>query len=107
MESRDGDFGLKSAYRRVVGLGSPLPFHGNWVWTLKTLPRIQALLWKCCHDSIGVKECLIAREMIMDLTCPLCHTGVESIAHALRDCLVIMPTWNLLGIPYSSGIFFS
>ena len=80
--SRDGEFDLKSAYRHVADLGSPRQFHGNWVWTIKTLPRIQSFLWKCCHDSIDFKERLVTRGMVMDLTCPLCHNDVESITHA-------------------------
>ena len=105
--SRGGEFDLKSAYIHAADLGSPRQFHGNWVWTIKTLPRIQSFLWKCCHDSIDVKERLVTRGMVMDLTCPLCHNDVESITHALRDCPVGMHTWNLFGIPYSSNTFFS
>ena len=77
MGAKHGEFNLKSVYRIALSLGPSQPFQGKWVWDLKTLPRIQTFLWKCCHNSIGVKECLVSRGMVMDTTCPLCHGGVE------------------------------
>lgn len=105
--SKHGDFDLKSAYMLATNLGPPQPFHGNQVWALKTLLRIQIFLWKCCHSSIDVKECLVARGMTMETTCPLCHGNIESIGHTLRDCLIIVPIWNALGSQSSNGQFFS
>ena len=58
MGAKHGAFDLKSAYRIALSLGPSQPFHGKWVWDLKTLPRIQTFLWKCCHHSIGVKSAL-------------------------------------------------
>ncbi|XP_023898408.1 uncharacterized protein LOC112010297 [Quercus suber] len=77
MGSRDGEFDLKSAYRQ------------------------------CYHDSIGVKDRLVARGLVVDLTCPLCHSDVKTISHALKDCLVSIRTWNDIGIPSGSNTFFS
>ncbi|KAL0000416.1 hypothetical protein SO802_014197 [Lithocarpus litseifolius] len=85
MGSRDGEFDLKSAYRQTAELGTPRQFHGN----------------------IGVKDRLVAREMVMDLACPLCHSEDETIAHALRDCPVSMQTWNDIGVSAGSNNFFS
>ncbi|KAL0016453.1 hypothetical protein SO802_003522 [Lithocarpus litseifolius] len=107
MGSRDGEFDLRGAYRHATELGPPRQFHGKWIWTINTLQRIQSFLWKCCHDSIGVKDRLVARWMVMDLTCPLCHNDVKTISHALRDYPVSMQTWNVIGIPYCSNTFFS
>jgi len=98
---------MKSAYRHAAELGLSCQFHGKWVWTINTLPRIQAFLWKCCHDSIGVKDCLVARGMDIDLVCPLCHNDVETISHVLRDCPISMQTWNEIGVPYCTNTFFS
>ena len=98
---------MKSAYRHAAELGPPRQFHGKWVWTINTLPRIQAFLWKCCHDSIGVKDRLVARGMVMDLVCPLSHNDVETISHVLRDCPISMQTWNEIGVPYCTNTFFS
>ena len=54
--TKHGDFDLHSAYRLAKNLGSVEPFHGKWVWYLKILPRIQFFLWKCCHNSVRVRE---------------------------------------------------
>ena len=55
------------------------------------LPRIQMFIWRCMQNSIGVKECLVRRGIPIDNTCPLCHSEVETIAHALCDCCTIQP----------------
>ena len=39
--TKHGKFDLKSAYRLAVELATPEPFHGNWVWDLKILPRFR------------------------------------------------------------------
>ena len=54
--TKHGDFDLHNAYRLAANLGPIEPFHGKWIWDLKALPRIQIFLWKCCHNSIGVRE---------------------------------------------------
>lgn len=106
MGAKHGDFDLTSAYRLAMELGPPQPFHGSWVWSIKTLPRIQTFLWKCCHNNIGVKECLVARGMELETCCPLCHGDIESIEHALRSYPIIATVWNALGIINNNGAFF-
>ena len=102
-----GSFELKSAYLLAI---DPLPdpgFQGKWIWKLDTLPRIQMFLWKCMHQSIGVKECLQARGMLIDTACPHCLSRSESILHALRDCHVVKKVWHQLGVHPLDNIFFS
>ncbi|XP_075670193.1 uncharacterized protein LOC142639955 [Castanea sativa] len=81
--AKHGDFDLHNAYRLAGNLGSVEPFHRKWVWDLKTLPRIHFFLWKCCHNSVRVRERLAARGISTNVTCPLCQSGVETISHAL------------------------
>lgn len=76
----------KSAYRLVVGLDQNLEYNGHWIWKLQSLLKIQFLLWKCAHNSIGVNDCLVARGVNIDPFCPLCRKELETIMHALRDC---------------------
>lgn len=54
-----------------------------------------------------MKECLIARGMQLDGTCPMCHTATESISHAFHDCSVVKPTWHQLSINHNNTTFFS
>ncbi|KAL4599564.1 hypothetical protein ACB092_11G135600 [Castanea dentata] len=53
--SSQGEFDLKSAYLLTLEPTVEVPFKEKWVWNLKTLPRIQAFVWRCMHQSIGVK----------------------------------------------------
>ena len=95
--SPKGGFDLKSAYLLTIDSRGDAPFKGNWIWKLKTMPRIQAFLWKFMHNSIGVNHCLMARGVQVEAVCPRCHTEAESILHALRDCPVSKRIWLQLG----------
>ena len=39
--SAKGDFDLKSAYLLAIDSMGDAPFKGQWIWKLKTLPKIQ------------------------------------------------------------------
>lgn len=80
--SSKGDFDLKSAYLLTLEPDLEVPLRGKWIWKLKTLPRIQYFVWQCMHHSIGVKECLSARGIPLDSSCPICLNGPENILHA-------------------------
>ena len=69
-----------------MGDDTNLPFNADWIWKLMTLPRIQFFLWKCAHNSIGEKDCLVGRGVGSDNQCAICQGGAESILHALRNC---------------------
>ena len=88
-----GGFDLKSAYLLSIDSRGDAPFKGDWIWKLKTLLRIQAFVWKCMHNSIGVKQCLMTRGIQVEAYCPHCHIDAESILHALRDCPASKRVW--------------
>ena len=100
-----GGFDLKSAYLLTIDSRGDAPFKGNWIWKLKTMPRIQAFLWKCMHNSIGVNHCLMTRRVQVEAVCPRCHTEAESILYALRDCPVSKRIWLQLGRQTSDSLF--
>ena len=102
-----GAFDLKSAYLLAIEPLHDSPFQGKWIWKLDTLHRIQTFIWKCMHQIIGVKDCLAARGMLIDTSCPLCQCRSESIMHALRDCRIVRTTWHQLGIYHTNTSFFS
>ena len=101
-----GGFDMKSAYLLASNLGNTKLFLGTWIWRLHTLPRIQMFIWRCMHNSIGVKECLARRGIPIDNTCPLCHSEAETIAHALLDCCNVHPIWQQLGVQRTNNAFF-
>ena len=102
--SPKGTFDLKSTYRIAMGDECIKPFSALWIWKVNTLPRIRTFLWKCAHNSIGVKVCLERRGVSHDTTCPLCQ-GAKSILHALRDCPLLRCLWNQLGVSPSNQAF--
>ena len=61
-------------------------FSGNWVWKSATWPKIQCFLWQCLHNSIPIREVLVAKGLSIPHSCPLCGVASESIIHTLRDC---------------------
>ena len=89
IDSEHGTFNIGSAYKLATRVGSDASFEGSWIWKVKILPRIQSFVWLCLHNSIGVKDCLLSRGIVLESSCPLCHSANESILHALRDCEVV------------------
>lgn len=100
-------FDIKSAYLLASNLLDDDSFSGSWIWKLPALPRIQLFMWKCMHQSIGVKECLANRGIPLDTTCLVCHLESESITHALRDSSLVKPLWLKLGANCLQPTFFS
>ena len=105
--SAKGNFDMKSAYLLAKDHMAVDSFPGYWIWKLQTLPKIQIFIWRCMHNSIGVKECLAKRGIPLDTSCPLCFEQPESISHALRDCRLVKPIWYQLGAHICNANFFS
>ena len=102
-----GSFDLKSAYSMsLVDENNPRLKLG-WVWKLETLPRIKSFIWRCAHNSVGVKGCLVRRGMGEDDSCPICQVESESILHALRDCARVKAVWIQLGVRWQNREFWS
>lgn len=93
----NGMSSLQSAYVLAVCLENAPIFERQWIWKTNTLLNIQLFLWKCYHQSIGVKSCLYARGVDSGILCPLCQLALETIIHALCDCTVIRLIWHQLG----------
>ena len=100
-----GEFDLKNAYLLTTDSRGDAPFMGNWIWKLKTMPRIQTFVWKCMHYSIGVNQCLMSRGVHVKANCPRCHREVESVLHALHDCPVSKRIWQQLGRQVTDAFF--
>ena len=93
-----GIFDLKSAYSIAMGTDFTLPVNASWIWKSETLPRIKTLLWRCTHNNIGVKTCLAKRGIVDEDWCPIYQRDLETILHALRDCLRVKEVWIQSGV---------
>jgi ribonuclease HI len=100
-DSRNGDFCLKLAYllacKPPAGYINDSP--SNWIWKVPTSPRICFFLWQCYHNSVPVRETLVARGINIPNTCPRCLGPNESLLHVLRDCPDSSSFWHDLNIP--------
>lgn len=105
--SDHGILNLGSAYKIATYEGNVGSFRGKWIWKAKVLPRIQYFVWLCYHESVGVKEFLNQRGMLLDTQCLLYHTSSKSILHALHDYKVVKHVWNQLGENRVNSSFFS
>ncbi|XP_075655084.1 uncharacterized protein LOC142625285 [Castanea sativa] len=105
--SSKGGFSSKGAYRLATQSLKAFCFPGSWIWKTCTLPKIQMFIWKCMHNSVGVRSYLAKRGLHISLDCPLCHTKPETISHALRDCKFVKPIWQQLGQQKGNQDFFS
>ncbi|KAL1216437.1 putative mitochondrial protein [Cardamine amara subsp. amara] len=65
------------------------------VWSLPTVPKIKAFLWRATNDTLPVMESLQSRGLDGDIRCQLCGMEGESINHALFTCTVARQTWAL------------
>ena len=100
-----GCFDLKSAYSFAREVDDVEIIDAGWIWKLETLPKIKTFLWRCVHNSIGVKDCLARRGFMDDKGCFMCHRDPETILHALRDCLRVKHIWSQLGVKGDSSVF--
>ena len=68
--SSKGDFDIRSVYLLTINSSGndSDSFSSSCIWKLSSLPRIQIFIWKCMHQSIGVKECLANRGIPIDTT---------------------------------------
>ena len=103
--STRGGFDVKSAYKLAEHTNYMPALSTGWIWKINTLPRIKTFIWRCVHDSIGVKGCLARRGFGTDDLCPICQEEKESALHALRDCARVRAVWLQLGVSYMNHAF--
>lgn len=100
-----GGFDVKSAYKLAVDTNNMPSLSAGWIWNINTLPRIKNFIWRCVHNSIGLKGCLTRRGVGTDDLCPICQEEKESVLHALRDCLRVRTIWLHMRVRYTNQVF--
>ncbi|KAK2659344.1 hypothetical protein Ddye_005877 [Dipteronia dyeriana] len=48
--------------------------------------QIKMLVWRVCHDWLPTMTVLCKRKSLMDKTCLMCNSKLETILHALKGC---------------------
>ena len=71
-------------------------FDGRWVriWSASATPRARNLCWRACHDALPTCVNLHKRGVEIDVYCPVCGAGYETISHIFLDCEFAMDFWR-------------
>jgi hypothetical protein len=73
------------------------------LWTLPTIPRHKALLWRILNKAIPVRSALNSRGIQCSILCPRCLQGEETISHLFMSCERTKKVWfgSNLGIMFN------
>jgi hypothetical protein len=111
--TKNGVYSVKSGYNTLKhwhdnNMGStsnPNPNNPIWkkIWSLPTIPRHKALLWRIANNSIPVRSALSHRGIQCSILCPRCLQGEETISHLFMECDRATRVWfgSNLGIKFS------
>ncbi|KAG2275937.1 hypothetical protein Bca52824_058492 [Brassica carinata] len=64
------------------------------IWRMSTIPKIRKFLWGAASGGLGVAERLTAHGMHVEITCKLCHQGIETIEQVLFQCTKAQKLWS-------------
>jgi ribonuclease HI len=79
----------------------------DWIWKVRTNPRIQFFIWQCYHLSVPVRDTLASRGINIPTYCPRCSGSTETLIHLLRDCPDSIAFWNGFRFPSVGNQFYS
>lgn len=103
----NGSFTIKSAYQSFVKDESTLE-DKNWrlIWGNSTPLRVKNFLWLAWKCRL-LKNSKRARQGLTDyVSCGVCGAIIESVTHALRDCIIAKEVWLRLLNPDAKNDFF-
>ncbi|XP_048596367.1 uncharacterized protein LOC125578115 [Brassica napus] len=64
------------------------------IWRMRTIPKIRTFVWRAASGALAVAERLTAHGMPVEMTCMLCHQGIETIEHVLFQCTKAQELWS-------------
>lgn len=60
---------------------------------LDVQPKLCHFIWKACKETLPIRKGLVvARKIIDDPLCPICHNQEESMSHCLTTCPFVART---------------
>nr|KYP56524.1 Putative ribonuclease H protein At1g65750 family [Cajanus cajan] len=97
IDSPTGEFNMRSAYSMLRGNGDN---HTHQVYRdiarWQAPERLRMFLWRVAQDSLVTNSFRLYRGLTECAICPLCHAGLETAMHILRDCHLVTRVWNVL-----------
>ncbi|XVF29969.1 hypothetical protein REPUB_Repub16aG0017000 [Reevesia pubescens] len=76
------------------------------VWYSDVPTKLRVFMWKVQHDILPVLTNLAKKRVPVDVFCPRCKQAEETVAHALRDCLLAQEVWSKVEINWGSNCDF-
>jgi hypothetical protein len=75
------------------------------LWSLDTIHRHKAFIWRVIQNSIPVKTALAKRNIPCNTLCPRCLQKEETLDHAFMHCIHVSKTWfgSKLGIRFDQS----
>lgn len=101
----NGQYTVKTGYQlwheSNVGVGTIIQSNGwNKLWRLNLPHKIKIFLWRFCRNNVPVRRRLSAKGVRLPITCPMCMSDVEHMAHVFFDCPFALSCWQYAGIVY-------
>ncbi|KAF7838458.1 reverse transcriptase [Senna tora] len=99
-----GTFTLRSAYDLACGAYKSDPLRTNkskdlsWVWKLKCYPKIMMFIWQCMRNALPCKTILCSKGIMLNIVCPVCSVGVESLDHLFASCFETRKVWEVMNV---------
>ncbi|XP_050386378.1 uncharacterized protein LOC126802738 [Argentina anserina] len=90
----NGTFSVKSAYNSLFDLTEPVNPQWKTIWSLSIPPKLKTFFWTVLHKKLLTNVQRATRGFTHDKTCPICHSGDETLLHLLRDCPRAMLIWK-------------
>lgn len=100
--SKDGWYSVRSAYNMLISIhicdqassfDGKVLFDWKYVWHVNLPPKIKTFAWKALKNGIAAKSLLHVRGLTVDVVCPMCGEGEESIMHMLVKCKEVRLIW--------------
>ncbi|KAK3188146.1 hypothetical protein Dsin_027707 [Dipteronia sinensis] len=89
-----GNFSVKSAYGGISSAECLSTWTWKFIWSLKIPPRVLHFLWLLLHGKILTNLQRAVRRMDVDVSCPRCNSGIETMDHLLRGCKISIAVWD-------------
>ncbi|XP_038975767.1 uncharacterized protein LOC120106782 [Phoenix dactylifera] len=75
---------------------------GDWIWSLRVLPRIALFMWKVAWGCLPTRSILAQQGMRISSTCGSC-SEVKTIYHVLIEYPRASQIWRSAGVHFDQG----
>ncbi|KAL0010896.1 hypothetical protein SO802_006004 [Lithocarpus litseifolius] len=101
LHNRKGIYSVKSGYhvaRKVLrecvecstGLGQQV---WKQLWKVRVPNKMKVFAWRACQEILPTRVNLAKRKIIRINTCCCCQRALETVIHAIWECLVAQDVW--------------